>query len=1099
MSTSPSKVLVIGSGPIVIGQAAEFDYAGTQACKSLREEGITTILVNSNPATIMTDQEIADIVYIEPLTKEFLEKIIAKERPDGLLATLGGQTGLNLAVELAESGILEKYNVRILGTPIDAIQKAENRELFRQLLHKINEPEPPNATVNSISDAIDVADSIGYPLIARPAYTLGGTGGGVINSRKELEVIVQSGLNASPIHQVLLEKSLIGWKEIEYEVMRDGNDTCITICNMENFDPMGIHTGDSIVVAPSQTLSDKEYQTLRTASIKIIRALGIEGGCNVQMALAPHKEIAGELAENSRPEKEIDYYIIEVNPRVSRSSALASKATGYPIARVAAKIAIGKTLNEINNVVTGQTVAAFEPALDYCVVKIPRWPFDKFPSGNRELSTQMKATGEVMAIDRSFEAALQKAIRSLEQAESSLLWEDPNWKILNSWKDLPLYPATDQRIWALAAALRRGASVEEISKKTFIDFWFIQSLKNIIDIEKNIMDNPENIITHKFLLHAKRMGYSDIQLANLGIAEGNAEDVRSLRKFMGITPVYKMIDTCAGEFDAITSYYYSTYEEENEALPLPEPKAIIIGSGPIRIGQGIEFDYCSVHAASSFQEEGFQSIIVNSNPETVSTDFDSCDRLYFEPLDEESLRDIIDNETNTTSHPPGSVVQFGGQTAINLSQTLDRLRLPIFGSSAQVIDIASDRNQFKSFASQNGLPMPPGSAVNSLEDAKAIAENIGYPVLVRPSYVLGGRAMEIVYSLNELNIYMTQAMKVSPEKPILIDKYFEGVECEIDAVCDGDTVLIPGILEHVERTGIHSGDSMAVYPTQTISQQVIDKIVAYTIKIGIGLKIKGLMNIQFIIMNELGQNSSQVYIIEVNPRASRTIPFISKITNTPMVKLASMVMIGKKLKSIGYDSGLIPNKPLIAIKAPVFSMAKLLGVDTHLGPEMKSTGEVMGIDKSYEAALAKALIATGLMLEQNGSILLSIADKDKKESINLINKLISAKYTIYATEGTANFIRALGFDKVKEVSKLYEGKQNIIDLIQEGTVNSVVNTLSGGEQPMRDGFFIRRAAVEQRIPCFTSIDTANTAISIMNAKIDDQSYKIQPLKNYLLD
>ncbi|MBH52300.1 MAG: carbamoyl phosphate synthase large subunit [Chloroflexi bacterium] len=1098
MSTLPSKVLVIGSGPIVIGQAAEFDYAGTQACKSLREEGIKTILVNSNPATIMTDQETADVVYIEPLTKAFLEKIIDIERPDGLLATLGGQTGLNLAVELSESGILEKYNVQLLGTQIEAIQKAEDRELFRQLLHEINEPEPPNVTVDSVKNAIEVADSIGYPLIARPAYTLGGTGGGIINNENELESVIQSGLNASPINQVLLEKSLIGWKEVEYEVMRDGNDTCITICNMENLDPMGVHTGDSIVVAPSQTLSDKEYQTLRTASIKIIRALGIEGGCNVQLALAPHQEIAAELAKNSRPTKEIDYYVIEVNPRVSRSSALASKATGYPIARVAAKIAIGKKLNEIQNSVTGQTVAAFEPALDYCVVKIPRWPFDKFPSGNRQINTQMKATGEVMAIDRSFESALQKAIRSLEQTETSLLWEDPDWKSIDSWQELPLFPPTDQRIWALAAALRRGASVEEISKKTFIDFWFIQSIKNITDIEKYVMENPETSIDSKFLLYAKRMGYSDVQLANLGIAEGLAEHVRNLRKSMGITPVYKMVDTCAGEFESITSYYYSTYEEENEALPLPEPKAIVIGSGPIRIGQGIEFDYCSVHAASSLREQGRQSIIVNSNPETVSTDFDSSDRLYFEPLDEESLRDIIDNETNSTSNfLPESVVQFGGQTSINLSQKLNNVELPILGSTAQVIDIASDRKKFEEFASRNGLPQPPGATVTNLKEAITVAENIGYPVLVRPSYVLGGRAMEIVYNIFELEKYIEQGLIASPDRPILIDKYFEGIECEVDAVCDGETVVIPGIMEHIERTGVHSGDSMAVYPTQTISQQIIDEITSYTIKIGLGLEIKGLMNIQYIIMRN--ENTPKVYIIEVNPRASRTIPFISKVTDTPMVKLASGIMIGKKLRSMGYTSGLLSSKPLVAIKAPVFSMAKLSGVDTHLGPEMKSTGEVMGIDKTYENALAKALIASGLMLKQNGSILLSIADRDKKDSENLINDLIASNYIIYATEGTANFIRSLGYDDIKEVSKLDQGNPNVLDLILNANVDCVINTLSGGEQPMRDGFYIRRAAVEQRIPCFTSMDTARTAVSIMHAKIDDQGYTIRPQINYLMN
>ena len=1071
MTTKPKKVLIIGSGPIVIGQAAEFDYAGTQACKAMREEGVTSVLVNSNPATIMTDEDIADIVYIEPLTVDVLSRIIEKERPDGLLPTLGGQTGLNLAVELADAGVLDKYNVRVLGTPIKTIRMAEDRELFKQMLLRIGEPVPESVTVNTLKDAIAAAEKIGLPVVIRPAYTLGGTGGGFVTSWQEFNHIAQGGLNASPIHQILVEKSLEGWKEIEYEVMRDAADNCITICNMENIDPMGVHTGDSIVIAPSQTLTNKEYQMLRTASLKIIRALGVEGGCNIQMALDP---------ESSR------YFIIEVNPRVSRSSALASKATGYPIARVASKIAVGKRLDEIKNAVTGKTLAAFEPALDYCVVKIPRWPFDKFASGDRIIGTQMKATGEVMAIDRTFEAALQKAVRSLEFGKKSLLWEDKEWQPSDKIESYPLKP-NDLRLWALMAAMRRGISKNEIASRTKIDRWFLDKLLNIIDMEKLLLSEK---LTPELLKAAKRLGFSDGQIGTL--ADRLTDQVRDLRKQWNIKPVYKMVDTCAAEFDAATPYFYSTYEEENEALPEDRDKAVVIGSGPIRIGQGIEFDYCSVHSAWALQKSGYQSIMVNSNPETVSTDFDTSDRLYFEALDEESLRDILENENGNANLTP-SIVQFGGQTAINLADSLNRNGMPIIGSSSETIDLAEDRKRFENFLSVLGIPQAPGAAVTDIEDAIKIADLIGYPVVVRPSYVLGGRAMEIVHNANELKRYMKQAIDLDTGHPVLIDKYLLGKEVEVDAICDSETVLIPGIMEHIERAGVHSGDSMAVYPTQSLSKKEINTIIDYTIRIGRGLGVKGLMNIQFVIVAGEGGEST-VYVLEVNPRASRTVPFLSKVTGVPMVYTATRVMLGESLEKQGYKSGLLPPKKLIAIKAPVFSMSKLSGVDTHLGPEMKSTGEVMGIDITFNAALFKALLASGLMLPSDGAILFSIADRDKKESLWMIKSLSKLGYKLYATEGTAKMIEENGLPVTMISKKLSEGHPNVVDIIEDGTVSGVVNTLTGGSAPFRDGFYIRRSAVERRIPCFTSLDTARVAVeALLNS---GQNLSTLPLPEY---
>ncbi len=1111
---APKKVLVIGSGPIIIGQAAEFDYAGTQACKSLREEGVEVILVNSNPATIMTDEDVADHIYIEPLTVPVLERIIDRERPDGILGTLGGQTGLNLAVELEKAGILEKYNVKVLGTPIRSIEMAEDRDLFRDLMSRLGEPVPPSEAVSNVEDALKAAEQIGYPVVVRPAYTLGGTGGGVATDESQLRRIAQSGISASRVGQVLIEKSLLGWKEVEYEVMRDGAGNVITICNMENLDPMGVHTGDSIVVAPSQTLNDKDYQRLRTASLNIITGLGIQGGCNVQLAYRPGPDVEATL-----PPIDQDgpmYYVIEVNPRVSRSSALASKATGYPIARVAAKIALGKTLDEIPNAVTQKTTAAFEPALDYCVVKIPRWPFDKFPTGDRSLGTQMKATGEVMAIDRGFEAALQKAVRSLENGRGSLLWEDPSWTDSGP----PELDADDDRLWKLTAKIRRGSSAEEVSQITGVDPWFTRALERIVNMERRLLAED---LSPGLMFAAKRLGFPDAQIATL--ADRLPEQVRELRKEWGIKPVYKMVDTCAGEFEAVTPYFYSTYEQENEAVPESGESAIVLGSGPIRIGQGIEFDYCSVHAAWALQAAGLKAVMINSNPETVSTDFDTSDRLYFEPLDEESVRDIIENEggvgtdsegdageAQSPNGLPPSMVQFGGQTAINLSQALGVASVPVLGSEPSVIDAATDRGKFDEITSRHGLPQPPGGVARNAEQAMQIASNIGYPVLVRPSYVLGGRAMEIVQNSSELVRFFETAIEASPNQTVLVDRYLEGVEVEIDAVCDGEDILIPGIMQHIERAGVHSGDSMAVYPAQSLTEAEVDTIVDYTRRVGRALGVKGLMNIQFVITGggayrgfENGNRSNgnpgepEVYIIEVNPRSSRTIPFISKITRVPMVRLAVDVMRGKSLKQaaseIGLQPGLAPKRNLIAIKAPVFSMSKLAGVDTFLGPEMKSTGEVMGIDDNFDSAVAKALIASSLELKPSSNILLSVADGDKADAPGLVRELAAAGFGIYATAGTAAMIRTLGLP-VTEVEKRLAGEgPTVVDIIEDGTVSAVVNTVTGDRQTLQDGFHIRRSAAEQRIPCFTSLDTARCAVEALHG--EQAQYNIRTLAEYL--
>jgi carbamoyl-phosphate synthase large subunit len=1072
------KVLIIGSGPILIGQAAEFDYAGTQACRALREEGIETVLVNSNPATIMTDPGVADVTYLEPLTVDVLERIIEKERPSGLLATLGGQTGLNLAVQLAESGVLERYGVRLLGTPLSAIQHAEDREAFKQLLLSIGEPVPESITAHLVEEALVFAARIGYPLVVRPAFTLGGTGGGVANDAAELAARVTSGVGASPIGQVLVERSLLGWKEIEYEVMRDGADTCITVCNMENIDPMGVHTGDSIVVAPSQTLTDKEYQMLRSAALRIIRALGIEGGCNVQFALDPDRSPTAD------PEAQVPYFVIEVNPRVSRSSALASKATGYPIARVAAKIAIGKRLHEIPNAVTKKTTAAFEPALDYVVVKIPRWPFDKFAAADRTLGTQMKATGEVMAIDRSFEAALLKALRSLEVKGQGLLWEAPAWvdvteptRFVDEF--LSAQP-TDDRLWRLFAALRRGAPIELIHERTRIDRWFLRKIARIVRFAED--DLQGRTPTPALLRAAKRMGFADADIATLtGMLPA---DVRRLRAQWGIRPVYKMVDTCAAEFEAATPYFYSTYEQENEATPLAGPKAVILGSGPIRIGQGIEFDCCCVQSADALREKGVAPIMVNSNPETVSTDFDASARLYFEPLDEESIAAVLENE----GAPMPVLAQFGGQTALNLADRLAAIGGEIAGTSADAIALAEDRRRFHDFADALGIPQPPGGTASSPTEALAVAAEIGYPVLVRPSYVLGGRGMEIAYGPEDLERYFRSALEAGTGR-VLVDKYLRGKEVEVDAVSDGNETLVAGIMEHIERAGVHSGDSYAVYPAQNLLPAERDEIVALTRRIAQALPVKGLLNIQFIVEN------GRVWMLEVNPRASRTVPFLTKVTGVPLVKIAVAIALGSSLASEGYAraDGIWPTGEFVALKAPVFSMAKLLDVDTYLGPEMKSTGEVMGIDRTFAPALWKSLVAAGLAPARSGKILVTVADKDKPEVVPIIEGFHWLGYDLVATAGTAALIRSLGID-VAEVRKLAEGSQDILKLIRSGECAAVINTPTLGKTVDRDGFLIRRAAVEARVPCLTSLDTALAVVTALRASA--VTTNVAPLAEY---
>ncbi|MFC1971267.1 carbamoyl-phosphate synthase large subunit [Chloroflexota bacterium] len=1057
----PSKVLIIGSGPIIIGQAAEFDYAGTQACKAVREEGIISVLVNSNPATIMTDEGIADTVYIEPLTVDVLARIIELERPDGLLPTLGGQTGLNLAIELADAGILHKYNVRSLGTPIQTIRQAEDRELFKQLLIDIVEPVPSSVSINTLEQAREVAKEIGLPLIIRPAYTLGGTGGSIANNWEELKSAVSRGLANSPIRQVLLEESVAGWKEIEYEVMRDGADNCITVCNMENFDPMGVHTGDSIVIAPSQTLTNKEYQMLRTASLKIIRSLGIEGGCNVQFALDPKSE---------------KYYVIEVNPRVSRSSALASKATGYPIARVAAKIAVGKKLDEIPNQITGKTMASFEPALDYVVVKIPHWPFDKFVSSNRAIGTQMKATGEVMAIDRCFEAALQKAVRSLEISKRSLLWENHGWKQVTDINSYPLEP-NDLRLWAIMAALRRGITPEAITEHTKIDLWFTTKLQNIVDMEQTIRSQP---LTSELLWQAKRLGFSDEQIGAL--TDRLHEQVRELRHGWNVQPVYKIVDTCAAEVDAITPYYYSTFEQEDEVQPSERKKAIVLGSGPIRIGQGIEFDYCCVHAAVALRDEGYESIMINCNPETVSTDYDTSDKLYFEPLTVEDVLNIYEKEK-----PLGVIVQFGGQTPLNIAADLEKAGVTILGTSVNSIDIASDRGRFSEMMKKYNIPMPESGTAHSLDEALVVAKRIGYPLIVRPSYVLGGRGMEIVHDEEELRLYVSAAVSITPARPILIERYLENaIETEADALSDGKEVFIPAIMEHIEYAGVHSGDAACVIPPVSLPQKHIDTIDKYTRRIASELQVVGLMNVQYAICQDV------VYVIEANPRASRTVPVVSKVCAIPMARLATQLMMGKKIKDLNLKKQTIPH---FGVKESVFPFNMFPEVDPLLRPEMKSTGEVLGIADSFGLAFWKAQEAVS-RLPTEGTVLITVSERDRQAVGEVANQFAHLGFKIRATAGTHAFLTSLGISS-EPILKEHEGRPNITDAIKDGEIQLVINTPMG-KLSKYDDSYIRKAAIRYKVPYITTLAAAMAAAKGIKAYREGKS-DVKSLQSYHAD
>lgn len=1055
-NTTIKKILVIGSGPIVIGQAAEFDYSGTQACQALREEGYTVILANSNPATIMTDETIADKVYMEPLTVEFLAKIIRKEQPDALLPTLGGQTGLNLAVALNNTGILDQYNVTLLGTSLEAIQKAEDREMFRNLMKEINEPIPESKIVHTVEEAIAFAEEIGYPLIVRPAYTLGGTGGGMSYNERELREITRNGLSLSPVHQCLIERNIAGYKEIEYEVMRDKKDQAIVVCNMENVDPVGIHTGDSIVVAPSQTLSDREYQLLRNASLKIIRALGIEGGCNVQLALDPNS---------------FNYYVIEVNPRVSRSSALASKATGYPIAKMAAKIAVGLTLDEISNPVTGTTYALFEPALDYVVTKLPRFPFDKFVTGDRKLGTQMKATGEIMAIGRNFEESLLKGIRSMDNGTEEL-WLESLADISDDTIQTRLEKADDERIYVIAEAFRRGYSVRQLHQYTKIDPFFLQKLADIVQFEVLLRENINQV---EILRKAKEKGISDKQIARLW--EMTEDEVFHYRMNTDIQPVYKMVDTCAAEFESQTPYFYSTYEEENESVSTLNRKVLVLGSGPIRIGQGIEFDYATVHSVLAIKEMGYEAIIMNSNPETVSTDFSISDKLYFEPLTLEDVMHVVNLEK-----PEGVIVQFGGQTAINLADGLSRRGVTILGTSLTAIDKAEDRDKFELLLAELDLLRPKGKAVKRMEDAINVAESIGYPVLVRPSYVIGGSRMEIVYNRDELLKYLSKSGKLNDRHPILIDKYITGIEVEVDAISDGLTTIVPGIMEHIERSGVHSGDSIAVYPPQRLSSLVKEKCFEATLKISKALDVKGLINIQFIVCDD------DVYVLEVNPRASRTIPFLSKITGVTMANLATRSILGEKLADLGFKTGILPEKKQVSVKIPVFSFEKLRSVDTILGPEMKSTGEAIGYDKTMEKALYKGLLAAGISIPTEGAVLITVADKDKLEMLGIAERFHQLGFQLYATTGTASFLRGANLPVV-EVDKVGEKDPNVLSIIEQGKVQFVINTLTSGQQTRSDGFMIRRVSVERGIACLTSLDTVNAILHV----IDSTTFSASPL------
>lgn len=1046
---SIKKVLVIGSGPIVIGQAAEFDYAGTQACRSLKEEGLEVVLVNSNPATIMTDKDIADKVYIEPLTVKVLEKLIIEEKPDSVLPTLGGQAALNLAMELEESGFLKEQGVRLIGTTSLTIKKAEDRLEFKETMEKIGEPVAPSLVVENVEDGIAFTNKIGYPVVLRPAYTLGGSGGGIAHNLQELTDILENGLRLSRVGQVLVERCIAGWKEIEYEVMRDSAGNCITVCNMENIDPVGVHTGDSIVVAPSQTLSDKEYQMLRTSALNIISELNITGGCNVQYALHPTS---------------FEYCVIEVNPRVSRSSALASKATGYPIAKVAAKIAIGYTLDEIKNAITGKTYASFEPALDYCVVKMPRLPFDKFLTAKRTLTTQMKATGEVMSICTNFEGALMKAIRSLEQHVESL--QDYNFSELTD-DELreQLHVVDDRRIWVIAEALRRGISYDEIHEISMIDHWFIVKLAIIVEMENALKNNE---LTGELLKEAKRIEFPDTFISRL--TGKSIDEIKAMRNQYGIRAGYKMVDTCAAEFEAATPYYYSAYGVDNEAAETkPEKKVLVLGSGPIRIGQGIEFDFCSVHCTWAFKSAGYETIIVNNNPETVSTDFDIADKLYFEPLTPEDVENIVNLEK-----PDGAVVQFGGQTAIKLTEALMKMGVPILGTKAEDVDAAEDRELFDQILQQCEIPRAAGGTVFTAEEAKAVANRLGYPVLVRPSYVLGGQGMQIATNDDEIEEFMEIINRIAQDHPILVDKYLMGKEIEVDAICDGENILIPGIMEHIERAGVHSGDSISVYPAQSLTQEIVDTIEEYTRRLATALHVKGMINIQFIVYQ------NQVYVIEVNPRSSRTVPYISKVTGIPIVKLATRAIIGEKITDMGYKPGLQPNADYIAIKMPVFSFEKLRGAEISLGPEMKSTGECLGIAKTFEEALYKAFLGSGVNLPKHKKMIITVNDADKKDAISIGRRFEALGYEIYATRSTAKVLNENGVKAIK-VNKLSQESPTVIDLLLEHKIDIVVDTPTQGRDKTRDGFLIRRIAIETGVNCFTSLDTVNALLTSLES------------------
>ena len=1036
------KVMVIGSGPIVIGQAAEFDYAGTQACRSLKEEGIEVCLVNSNPATIMTDKEIADEVYIEPLTVDVLKQIIIKEKPDSLLPTLGGQAGLNLGMELAESGFLDEQGVKLIGTTAETIFRAEDRQAFKDTMEKLGEPVAASLVVNTVEDGIKFTNTIGYPVVLRPAYTLGGSGGGIAHNQTELVEILTNGLRLSRVHEVLVERCIAGWKEIEYEVMRDANGNCITVCNMENIDPVGVHTGDSIVVAPSQTLGDKEYQMLRTSALRIIDELGITGGCNVQYALHPES---------------FEYCVIEVNPRVSRSSALASKATGYPIAKVAAKIALGYTLDEIPNAITKKTYASFEPMLDYCVVKIPRLPCDKFITAQRKLTTQMKATGEVMSICNNFEGALMKAIRSLEQHVDSLLSYD-FCDMTDAELEEALTVVDDRRIYCIAEALRRGTSYETIHEITKIDMWFIDKIKILVEMELRLQQEE---LTVDLLKEAKRIEFPDSVIAHLN-GKMTEEEVRKMRYDNGIVAAYKMVDTCAAEFDAMTPYYYSVYGSENEAVETKDrKKVLVLGSGPIRIGQGVEFDYCSVHATWAFAKEGWETVIVNNNPETVSTDFDIADKLYFEPLTNEDVESIVNLEK-----PDGAIVQFGGQTAIKLTEHLMKIGVPILGTKAEDVDAAEDRELFDEILEQTKIPRAAGGTVFTAEEAKEVANRLGYPVLVRPSYVLGGQGMQIAFNDDEIEKFMDIINQIAQDHPILVDKYLQGKEIEVDAICDGENILIPGIMEHIERTGIHSGDSISVYPAHTITQDIKDKIVDYTERLAKALHVLGMINIQFIAMD------GEVYVIEVNPRSSRTVPYISKVTGIPIVDLAAKAILGHKITEMGYKPGLQPEADYIAIKMPVFSFEKLRGAEISLGPEMKSTGECLGIAKTFEEALYKAFLGAGVVLPKHKQMIITVKDADKPEALEVAKRFEKLGYTIYATRSTAKYLQDGGVE-ARQVNKITQESPNVMDLILGHKIDLVIDTPTQGHgDKTRDGFLIRRNAIETGINCITAMDTA---------------------------